>query len=257
MAPAEPRAYRSSRAFLVRSADMGEADRRLSFFAETAGVVTAVAKYARRSRKRFPGGSLQKYFLLEIAWTEGPGRMGMLTHSSVVESFFRIVEDWEKVRHADHLLELAANLFPQPGPKPRAFAVLHACFQALHNGEAPASAGRKAEAAFLSIAGWGPDLSRCRSCGRAGHGTYRFAARTGGLICGDCAGREGIPLSPGAVRTWRVIQTSEPSALRRLRIPYNILKELQAVLPGYLEWNLGKPLRSIGGGARDRKSEIP
>jgi DNA repair protein RecO (recombination protein O) len=257
MVPAEPRSYRSSRAFLVRSADMGEADRRLTFFAEAEGVMTAVAKFARRSRKRFPGGSLQKYFLLDIAWTEGAGRMGILTHSSVVESFFCIVDDWEKVRYADYLLELAANLFPQPGPKPRAFAVLHACFQALHNGEAPASGGTKAEAAFLSIAGWGPDLSRCRSCGRAGNEPYRFVARTGGLLCGDCAGREGILLSPGSVRTWRAIQTSEPSALRRLRIPYNILKELQAVLPGYLEWNLGRPLRSLGGGAQGRKSEIP
>lgn len=253
-APAEPRAYRSSRAFLVRAADMGEADRRLTFFTEAEGVVTAVAKFARRSRRRFSGGALQKYFLLDVAWTETAGRMGVLTDSSVVESFFGIVEDWEKVRHADHLLELAANLFPQPGPKPRAFAVLHAGFQSLGNGETPAAVGTKGEAAFLSIAGWGPNLSRCRSCGGKESGAWRFVTRTGGLLCGDCAGREGIPLSPGAVRTWQAIQTSEPSVLSRLRIPYNILQELQGVLPKYLEWNLGRPLRRSAEGVPGRKS---
>jgi DNA repair protein RecO len=49
------RAFRSSRAFLIRAADMGEADRRLTFFTESAGAVTVVAKSAHRSRKRFGG----------------------------------------------------------------------------------------------------------------------------------------------------------------------------------------------------------
>lgn len=252
---AAPRAFRASRAFLVRAQDMGEADRRLVFFTESSGVLTVAAKSARKSRKRF-GGTLQKYLLLDIAWTDRGGGMPLLTSASLVESFWDIVEAWEKVRHADYILELASGVFPQPGPKPKAFALLFRLLSALSSGEKPESAARKAEAAFLSLGGWGPALAGCRKCGReAGGGprkgaerlSFRFVASEGGLHCGKCAppGGGAAVLSPGAIRTWRAIQSASPPALGRLRIPESILEELQLVIPKYIEWCLGKQFRSI------------
>ncbi len=256
---AAPVAFRASRAFLVRAQDMGEADRRLVFFTEDAGVLAVAAKSARKSRKRF-GGALQKYLLLEISWTERGGGMPHLASASLLESFWSIVEDWGRVRHADYLLELASGLFPQAGSKPRAFAYLLDLLSALASGEGPESAARKAEAAFLWLGGWGPALSACRKCGReAGEGTgrpgaervpFRFLAPEGGLRCARCpaTGEGGTPLSAGAIRTWRAIQSASPAALRRLRIPDSILKELRNVIPKYVTWCLGRPLKSISPG---------
>ncbi|MBI5574991.1 MAG: DNA repair protein RecO [Deltaproteobacteria bacterium] len=248
------RSFKSSRAFLVRSADRGEADLRLSFFTESDGLVPMMAKAALRSRKRF-GGSLQKYFLLQTEWTEIPGRMAILNSCSLLSSYWEIVADWERVRHADYLLELAASIFPQPGPKPKAFRILHDEMRSLASGEPPSAAARKAEAAFLSLGGWGPDLGGCRRCGlpadsleRKDARSVRFILSEGRFICGNCASSGGLPMSLGAVRTWKALQSSSPSILRRLRIPNNILEELQAVIPGYLELHLGKSFRSLGGG---------
>ncbi len=253
---AAPLVFRESRAFLVRAQDMGEADRRLVFFTEACGVLTAAAKAARRSRKRF-GGTLQKYLLLDISWTERGGGMPILSSASLVESFWSILEDWEKVRHADYLLELASGMFPQAGSKPRVFAYLRGLLSALSSGEAPESAARKAEAAFLSLGGWGPALAACRKCGReVGEGgaaaaaervSFRFLAPEGGLRCARCSaqGGAGTPLSPGAIRTWRAIQSASPAALGRLRIPDSILKELRDIIPKYVTWCLGRQLRSI------------
>lgn len=261
---AAPLSFRSSRAFLVRAQDMGEADRRLVFFTEGFGVVTAAAKSARRSRKRF-GGTLQKYLLLDISWTERGAAMPLLTSASLAESFWDIVEDWEKVRHADYILELASGVFPQPGPKPKAFAHLHGLLSALSSGEPPESTARKAEAAFLSLGGWGPALGGCRTCGREADGgvaanrgervSFRFVAAEGGLRCGTCAGPGGAGtlLSPGAIRTWRAVQSASPPALGRLRIPESILKELHTVIPKYIEWCLGRQFRSMASGDPSRK----
>jgi len=239
------RSFRSSRAFLVRAADLGETDRRLTFFTEAAGVVTVVAKAAHRSRRRF-GGTLQKYFLLDMAWTEEGGRMPILTSASILESFWDIVSSWERVRYADYLLELGSAVFPQSGSKTKAFAFLLAGIRSLSAGESPPSVGRKAEAAFLASGGWGPDLSACRKCGRAESRSFRFVVSEGRLHCEACAGKGGTLLSLGAVRTWRALQASSPSAVGRVRIPESILMELQSVIPKYLEWYLGKPLRSLG-----------
>ena len=236
----------------MRSADIGEADRRLSFFTEREGEVTVMAKSAHRSRKRF-GGILQRHVLLDIAWSEVAGRIPVLDDAVVAESFWSILEDWERVRHADHLLELVSALFPQPGPKPKAFSHLLSGIRALSGGGDPRAIGRKAEAAFLSIAGFGPDLSSCRRCGKTDNGPFRFLFSEGRLYCGDCMRRGGIPLSLGAVKTWRVLQSHSPSAHERVRIPESVLLELQDVIPKYLEWSIGKPLRSLAGGRTPEK----
>jgi DNA repair protein RecO (recombination protein O) len=248
-----PRSFRSARAFLIRSVDTGETDRRISFFTESDGMVSMVAKAARKSRKRF-GGSLQKYFLLDVAWTETPGRMAVLESVSLVASFWEIVADWEKVRHADYLLELAAALFPQPGPKPKAFGVLLSGIRSLAIGDSPPALARKAEASLLAVGGWGPNFSACRRCGQPIGAfpakTYgqsvRFNLSEGGILCGNCPGG-GAHLSLGAVRTWKALQASSPEVLARVRITDAIYEELQLVIPRYLEYCLGRPLRSLGG----------
>jgi DNA repair protein RecO (recombination protein O) len=254
MPSAGPRSYLSARAFLVRSIDTGETDRRISFFTDSDGMVSTVAKAAHRSRKRF-GGSLQKYFLLDVAWTEAPGRMPVLESVSLVTSFWEIVTDWEKVRHADYLLELAAALFPQAGPKPKAFDVLLSGMRSLALGDPPYPLARKSEAAFLALGGWGPNLAACRRCGQPTasfqaklHGrSVRFVLSEGGILCGNCPGGGGVHLSLGALKTWKALQAFSPAVLARVRITDIILEELQIVIPKYLEYCIGKQLRSLGG----------
>ncbi len=240
------RTFHASPAFLVRAVDMGEADRRLTFFTRDAGVVSILAKSAWRSRKRF-GGLLQRYVLLDIVWTETPGKMPVLSTASVSASFWAIVEEWERVRHADYLLELAAEMFPQEGAKPRAFGILLDGMRALAAGESPAKAARRVEVAFLGIGGWGPDLSRCRKCGRAEGRWFRFVPSEGGVLCEPCAAGTGMKLSLGAVKTWKALLEGGEAARERLRVPNGIADELRDVIPCYIEYCLGKRLRSLGG----------
>lgn len=255
MPSAGARSFRSSRAFLIRAVDSGETDRRISLFTESDGMVAAMAKAARRSRKRF-GGTLQKYFLLDVAWTEAPGRMPVLESVSLLASFWEIVMDWEKVRHADYLLELAAALFPQPGPKSNVFDVLLTGMRALAQGAPPDALARRAEAAFLAMGGWGPDLAVCRRCGApSGDSRSNFPGRSvrlvlseGGIYCRNCPDERGMLLSLGALKTWKVLQGRPSSVISRVRITDAILDELKLVIPKYLEYCIGIRLRSLGGG---------
>jgi DNA repair protein RecO (recombination protein O) len=240
------RSFHASPAFLVRAVDLGEADRRLSFFTREAGVVSTIGKSAWRSRKRF-GGTLQRYVLLDIAWTESARGAALLTAASVSESFWSIVEDWERVRHGDYFLELAAELFPQAGAKPKAFAILLEGIRALAAGDPPGRTARKVEAAFLAVGGWGPDLARCRACGRADSRRFRFLPAEGGILCETCPPDGGISLSLGAVKTWRALQAGSGAPRGRLRISDIITEELRSVIPKYVEYCLGKPVRSLGG----------
>ena len=238
--------FHSSPAFLARAIDLGEADRRLTFFTRDAGVLVTVGKSAWRSRKRF-GGVLQRYVLLDIAWTERPGRMAVLSSASVNRSFWGIVEDWERVRYADHLLEIASELFPQGGAKPRAFEVLERGMRSIADGEPPPETARRVEAEFLAIGGWGPDLSGCRKCRETEGRSYRFLASEGGVLCEACPPPRGVSHLPRRREDMARPAGGEDRGRGRLRIPVVIAEELRAVIPGYVEYCLGKQLRSLGG----------
>jgi len=240
------RSFHTSPAFLVRAVDVGEADRRITFFTRDAGVVVTVGKSAWRSRKRF-GGTLQRYVLLDISWTESPGRMAVLSTAGLSESFWTVVEEWDRVRHADYFLEIAAELFPQPGPKPKAFDILRTGIRSLAQGELPGETARRVEAGFLALGGWGPHLAGCRKCGKADGRIFRFLPSEGGVLCEACPPAGGTALSLGAVKTWRALQAGRGTTGGRLRVPVGIIDELQPVMSGYVEYCLGKPVRSLGG----------
>ena len=240
------RTFHVSPAFLVRASDMGEADRRLTFFTREVGVLSSVAKSAWKSRKRF-GGMLQRYVLLDIAWTEIPGKMPVLESASFSASFWSIVEEWDRVRYADYLLELAVEIFPQGGPKPKAFDLLLDGMRSLSAGESPEKVARRTETRFLSIGGWGPDLSGCRKCGKTDSMWYRFMPSNGGVLCESCAAGSGARISLGAVKTWKALQGQNTPARSRLQVPDGIAGELQTVIPKYVEYCLGKTLRSLQG----------
>jgi recombinational DNA repair protein (RecF pathway) len=127
--------------------------------------------------------------------------------------------------------------------------------RSLARGDPPPALARKAEAAFLALGGWGPNLSACRRCGRppdsspsrAPGRSVRFLYSEGGFVCGNCPGGEGANLSLGAMKTWRALQASSQAVLARVRISEDILSELQAVIPKYLEYCIGARLRSLDG----------
>ena len=240
------RTFHVSPAFLVRASDIGEADRRLTFFTKAAGVVSSVAKSAWKSRKRF-GGLLQRYVLLDIVWTETPGKMPVLDSASFSASFWSIAEEWDRVRHADYLLELAVEIFPQGSPEPRAFDLLLDGMRSLSAGENPEKVARRTETRFLSIGGWGPDLSSCKKCGKMEGMWYRFMPSRGGVLCESCAEGNGARISLGAVKTWKALQGPGAPAKGRFQVPDGIAGELQAVIPKYVEYCIGKTLRSLQG----------
>jgi recombinational DNA repair protein (RecF pathway) len=119
--------------------------------------------------------------------------------------------------------------------------------RSIAEGEPPPEAARRVEAEFLAIGGWGPDLTGCRKCREKEGRSYRFLDSEGGVLCEACPPGGGSPISLGAVKTWRALQAGKTAGRGRLRIPVVIAEELRSVIKGYVEYCIGKRLRSLGG----------
>jgi len=170
--------------------------------------------------------------------------MAVLSSASVNRSFWGIVEEWERVRTADHLLEIASELSPGGAQAPAFEVLLRGCVPSRKG--AAGGDRQKGRGRIPRDRRWGPDLAGAVNARERRPVPTGFLASEGGS-CARPVRPPGIPLSLGAVKTWRALQARKTAGRGRLRIPVVIAEELRVVIPGYVEYCLGKQLRSLGG----------
>jgi recombinational DNA repair protein (RecF pathway) len=102
-----------SEAVLLRSVDFGESDRIVHFLTSDRGRLTAIAKGARRSRRRFPG-TLDVFNRLEIEGRLKPrASMAFLEQARLVDPFLGIRTDAARYALASFLAEMLDRLSPE------------------------------------------------------------------------------------------------------------------------------------------------
>ena len=179
-------------ALLVRSAPFGDADLIVTLFTEARGSVTAVARSARRSARRFP--ALEPMHLLRVGLEERPGvELASLAESAIVRPRLGIVEDLDRLEAAGTALRWVRRAAPPHHPEPALWIEINALLDRLdarEGGPSPRALLAGAGLRLLAAIGWGLDLARCVRCGRAcepGTSAYLGTAE-GGLVCRACGG---------------------------------------------------------------------
>lgn len=98
-----------TRALLLRAVDYGEADKVCTFITPTRGKITAFARGARGSKKRFRGG-LDAFVELEIGLRQRtPNAMATLTRSEAVRAFSSLGSDLARMASGSYALELTGR----------------------------------------------------------------------------------------------------------------------------------------------------
>ncbi|AKT42300.1 DNA repair protein RecO [Chondromyces crocatus] len=188
-------------ALLLRAVPIGEADLVVTFFTEERGLLAALARGARRSAKRFVG--LEPMHLLRLALDERPGaELGVLSEASIEHPRLHLTSNLARLEAAGRALRWVRDIAPAHTAEPEVWRELNRLLDELD--EAPRRGPAEADAPalppdaalvttglrLLGAFGWGLDLSRCVSCGRAcAQGTSALAdPARGGLVCRACGG---------------------------------------------------------------------
>ena len=177
---------------VIRQTNYAEADRILSIFTEDMGIVSAIAKGARRYKSR-QGYAAQ--FLCYSQFTLRPGKnMYTLQGASLNESFYSLSDNIEKLALATYMCDITGVLcaaeMPEPemlklvlntlyilAKKPRNILLIKAAF----------------ELKLLALAGFEAHAGACVMCGNDSELEY-FSHDDGGAVCTDCSRRIGKPL---------------------------------------------------------------
>jgi DNA repair protein RecO (recombination protein O) len=148
-------------AIVLRTVDYGEADRVVTLLSRDEGKLSAIARGARKSKRRF-GAALSLFGVGEARLTERAGQeLATLESFSSARGFPGLYTDVAKVAHGSYACELVRELSPPKHPEPALFDLLLDLLALLDEHEARAETLRIFELRTLDAVGLRPDLDQC------------------------------------------------------------------------------------------------
>lgn len=231
-----------SEAYLLRAIPYGEADLIAVLFTRRWGRVSALARGARKSRRRF-GGVLDYFQLFRAEVRRGPSGLWKLLGVEFLRPFPRLRESVEAYWAGTQVLEVLRLGTREGDPDEPLFLLVSAAFAALDRGAGPGSLARVFQVRVLSALGYGLPLHACPVCGGGYEGG---AAATGTAICCPaCAGPGATRLEPGTLATLRTAAELPLERLGSLRFSGAAEREAGSLLEEGLAAALGCRPRSF------------
>jgi DNA repair protein RecO (recombination protein O) len=208
---------RTTRALLVKRVEYGEADLVLTLFTERFGRVSALARGARKSTRRF-AGALEPMHTLEVRLEERPEReLFGLREARITTPRRALTSELARMEAAGKALGWLRRAAPARTPEPELWHAIESLLDRLAE-TGSVDAGRVLAAAglrMLAMLGWGLDFERCVSCGKAcPQGQAGLVDPTrGGLVCRSCGGARQRLDGPRRHRLARASASGDPAAI--------------------------------------------
>lgn len=239
---------------VLRTIPLRESDLLIVLYTDRLGRVTAVARGARKSRRRF-AGALSLLVLGRYQLGRRPrGELWGLDSAEVVREWTQLSSDVVAVAHASYVAELVEAMLPAEVPEPAALDLIVAAWDALAAGGPSPGALRAVELALLDLAGHRPAIDRCAACGVELDPGAVFDPLRGGAICRTCAAHSrttGVRPYDPAARAYlgAVAELGSPLAARALdtdpRFTAADRGAARDALVAMVTSIVGKPLRSL------------
>jgi DNA repair protein RecO (recombination protein O) len=253
-------------ALVLRSLPFGESDLILHLLLPGSGRLTAIAKGARRSVKRF-SGTLDLFQHLRVTVDQRRRHaMARLDQATLLRNFDALRVDPARFALGCFLLELLDRLAPEGAGRADARRLFDFALAALGTiAERPVDPVLRVllQLRALEALGLRPELGRCVRCGseQLGGPAVHFHVGDGGAVCGRCL-REGEALLEVQLGTLRALGQSQRfklDQLHRLSLGPAMLAEARMLVGRFERFHVGVELRSerfleemLGGGASGR-----
>lgn len=190
--------YRT-RAVVLRTTRLGEADRIVNLVTEDRGKVRAVVKGVRRTSSRW-GGRMEPLMHVSLMCWKGRD-LDTVTQSEVIDTFRHVREDLARMAKAAVMAEAVDRLCHDQHDDPAPYRMLSGALAFLDGADSPAMVG-----AFLwkllAQEGSGPSVSACANCASQGPLPF-FDMAAGGALCAACKG--GRPVAPATLELLRQV----------------------------------------------------
>ena len=238
-------------AIVLGAVNYADADRIVTLLGRDTGRLSALARAARKSQRRFAGG-LGLCSVGTAHLRERPGsELATLERFDVTAGFPNLGADVARMAHAAYAAELVGKLCAPHQVEPAVYDTLLAFLTLLDRDGASAERLRVFEILLLRTLGFGPVVDTCAVCngGRfAGRPIdevgFRWGPDLGGAVCVACA-RGGRPLSAaGRAAPVRLAETPLAAAATA-RLAGDVNRECREALLEIVSQHITWPLKSV------------
>ena len=209
-------------ALVLDSHDYGESDKIVVFFCQEVGRISALARGAHRSKKRFLN-KLEIFTFLQISYSRASaGGLYMLTEAELVNSFITLRTNLTSYRAASIVREYLLLATRETSDDDQLFQLALWAFHSLNSGVDQHQSLALFLIKFFDVLGYRPDLSTCRNCQTrpAGNDEVWFHVLSGTMLCPNCgSGREPghRRLTAGATQMINTVQQQPIVRLNRFK----------------------------------------
>jgi DNA repair protein RecO (recombination protein O) len=242
----------TSPAIVLRRVDFGDYDLILTFFTLKKGKISAIAKSAKKSTRRF-GGILELFSLLEIVCSfRMDGDLMILQEADLKNSFSGIRADLNKTAYASYFVEMV-NEWTESGAKQEdLYLLLCHVLEQIDAGRIPEEiSGILFLIRFASIAGIRPNLLKCSICrletDKIKEERVAFDFSRSGIICQKCAGKSvsRLSLSKGTIKQLLWVESGGLKKAGKIKFTPLAIKEGLDLLETFTAYHLGKEMQSL------------
>ncbi len=230
------------RAVVIRSYDLGEADRIIVFLTQTRGLIRGVAKGVRRAKSRF-GSRLQPFVELDVQFYAGR-TLESVTGADTVQFFGSgIIENLENYSAASAVLEAAERLAlaTSDGRKQLYRLVIDTLAQ-LQTDPDPVLRLDSFLLQAMELAGWAPSLFYCAQCQRPGP-HHVFHPAPGGAVCVHCRPSGSAEIDPEVLHVMWLLQEDHFEQARSLATGQH--EAIHRLTRAHFQWHLERTLLSL------------
>jgi DNA repair protein RecO (recombination protein O) len=218
-------------AIILFSRDMREYDRMYAMYTLESGLVTAVAKGARKPAARL-AGHLEPGTLSEVYVAKSRGK-GQITGAITLSGFEKIKRDLDKLQEVLEIFRFIGRIFSEGEKDEKIFLLVKNFLEIIDSDserlERSALGYRIAVVSFwwkiFDLLGHRPEVMRCIICGSSlrGREEINFSAEKGGAVCESCSarGRNLISVSESQIKLLRAIFTNSLDKIIKIKLPEN------------------------------------
>jgi DNA repair protein RecO (recombination protein O) len=234
----------STPAIVLRAVNYGEADRIVTLFGRETGRLSALARGARKSQRRFAGGL--GLCAVGVASLRERAGADLLTLESfdTTTAYAALGADVARMAHAAYAAELVTKLCAPRQVEGAIYDWLAEFLACLDAEGASAERLRVFELGLLRGLGFGPVVDRCVACGDTAAKAYRWDPDRGGAICAACA-RGGRPISLEARAALARLAHVSLRDAGGTALPADVNRDCREALFEIINHHISGPLKSV------------
>ena len=196
-----------AKAVVLKTHNLGEADKILRLYSQEKGLIDAVAKGARKLKSKF-GGRLELFNFIDCELSKGKS-LDILTQAELVRNFKNISSDFNKFLFCQLISEIILKTHPSESESSQKtasllFKLIYVSFSEMNSAPSGDLSLLEKTAAFfiakyLKITGYNPLIDSCCRCGAKigvennpafsinSENSLAFSITLGGILCRSCS----------------------------------------------------------------------